>query len=77
MVTTKRESKDYQFRLQGNGQDIDAGTYRAEKEEQAFREALKNCKRFELPGWTLICTDTNTRQNVALAFDEDGKKVRV
>ncbi len=74
---TKHETKDWHFRLEGRGQNIDAGTYRAEKEEQAFREALKNCKRFELPGWTLICTETGTRQNVALAFDTNGKKVRV
>ena len=77
MTTAKRELKDFHFRLKGHGQDIDAGTYRTEKEEQAFREALKNCKRFEMPGWSLHCTDTGTSQSVALAYDTDGNKVRV
>lgn len=54
------ESREYTFRLQGHGQDLPAGTFNATDENAAFKKALKNCKRFELPGWVLHCVETKT-----------------
>lgn len=72
-----KETRDYRFRLQGHGQDIDAGTFNAESEEKAFREARKGCKRFSLPGWRLVCLESGVSEGAATLTTEGGDVQRV
>lgn len=73
----KPAPRDFVFRLQGHGQDIDAGTFRAETEEKAFKEARKGCKRFELPGWRLVCVTTGTSEGAATVYTPGGEAERL
>jgi hypothetical protein len=72
-----KEMRDYHFRLQGHGQDIDAGTYKAESEEKAFKEARKACRRFEIPGWRLVCLESGTSEGAATLKTPGGDVQRV
>lgn len=54
------EMREFTFRLRGHGQDVPAGQFMAVDEEKAFAKAWKACKRFELPGWVLVCAETGT-----------------
>jgi hypothetical protein len=60
----KPEPTDWHFRLIGHGRDIDAGVVNAVDEREAFKRALKMCRKFELPGWSLKCVETGTAQGV-------------
>lgn len=61
---------DFSFRLIGHGQDLDGGTYNAEDEEMAFKQARRKCSFLELPGWSLRCIETGTTVGAVEVYDE-------
>lgn len=66
----------FTFRLQGHGMDVPVGVYHAENEHKAFAMAFKACKSFELPGWTLVCVESGTRQGAVEFVDHTRESKR-
>lgn len=66
------EIKEFHFRVEGNGVKVACAPVEARTEERAFKEALKQCKRFTLPGWLLVCEESGASMPVAQFFQPDG-----
>lgn len=57
---------NYEFRVEGRGMSVPAGSYEADNELEAFRLARRSCKHFELPGWVLICVTTKSAEPIGV-----------
>lgn len=72
---TTKELKEFHFYVRGFGVQVDCAPVTAKDEERAVKEALKQCKRFELPGWVLVSRESGDSYPVAkFTAVEDGRK---
>lgn len=65
----------FDFHVEGHGMRVACSVVEARDERGAFRAALRQCKRFELPGWMLVCDTTGNSIPVVelLDYSQPGK----
>lgn len=69
--------KEFHFHVEGHGTKVACAPVVEANEERAFKAALNQCKRFTLPGWTIVCEESGATMPVAQFFDfSEGRKVR-